>query len=84
MIHLLKCIRYVMQLKHWEVLHMAKVCEICGKGKMTGNNVSHAKNRNKRTWKPNIKKVRAIVDGSTKRINVCTSCIKSGKVEKAY
>ena len=62
---------------------MARVCEICGKGPMTGNNVSHANNKTKRRWLPNLQRVRAIVDGKPKRIRVCTSCIRSNRVVKA-
>ena len=62
---------------------MAKICAVCGKGKMSGNNVSHANNHNKRTWAPNLKRVRAVVNGSNKRITVCTRCLRSGKVERA-
>ena len=62
---------------------MAKVCEICGKGPMTGNTISHAHNRNKRRFYPNLQKIRVIEDGKVVRKKVCTSCIKSGKVQKA-
>lgn len=62
---------------------MAKVCEICGKKPQYGNNVSHANNRTRRRWEPNLQRVRAKIDGSVKRIKVCTSCIRSGKIEKA-
>ena len=62
---------------------MANYCEICGKGMMTGMNVSHSHLKTKRTWKPNIQRVRAIVDGEVKRINVCTRCLRSGKVERS-
>ena len=62
---------------------MSKKCEICGKGPLYGNNVSHANNKTKRRWLPNLQKVRAIVNGKTKRIKVCTSCIKKGMVQKA-
>ncbi len=61
---------------------MAK-CEICGKRPSTGHNVSNSQRRTKRTWQPNIQRVRALVNGSPKRIKVCTSCIKAGKVKKA-
>lgn len=61
---------------------MARRCEICGKGPMVGHNVSHAHNLTKRRWLPNLKKVRAKVNGSVKRIRVCTKCIKSGRVVK--
>lgn len=61
---------------------MANYCEICGKGKMSGMNVSHSHLKTKRTWKPNIQRVRAVVDGEVKRINVCTRCLRSGKVQR--
>jgi len=61
---------------------MAKVCAICGKKPQTGNNVSHAHNLTKRRWMPNLQTVRALVDGVPKRIKVCTSCLKAGKVTK--
>jgi len=61
---------------------MAK-CEICGKGPMTGNHVSHANNRKKRRFKPNLRRVRAVVNGGPKRLRVCTQCIKLGRVAKA-
>ena len=61
---------------------MANYCEICGKGTMSGMNVSHSHLKTKRTWKPNIQRVRAIVDGDVKRINVCTRCLRSGKVQR--
>jgi large subunit ribosomal protein L28 len=62
---------------------MAKVCEVCGKAKMSGCNVSHSNRHTKRIWKPNIQRVRAKVGSETKRINVCTSCLRSGKVNRA-
>ncbi len=62
---------------------MAKRCDICGKGPLVGNNVSHAHNRTRRRWLPNLKRVRAQIDGQVKRIKVCTGCIKSGRVVKA-
>lgn len=61
---------------------MAK-CEICGKGVTFGIKVSHSHRRSNRTWKPNIKKVRAVVNGSVKSVNVCTRCLRSGKVQRA-
>ncbi len=62
---------------------MARSCEVCGKTSKTGNVVTFSHRKIKRNWKPNLQKVRAIVDGSPKRIYVCTRCLKSGKVEKA-
>jgi len=58
-------------------------CEICGKGVQTGIQLSHSHIRTKRTWKPNIQKVRALVNGTPTRINVCTRCLRSGKVTRA-
>ena len=62
---------------------MASYCEICHKGIMSGMNVSHSHLKTKRKWKPNIQHVRAIVDGEIKRVNVCTRCLRSGKVQRA-
>lgn len=61
---------------------MARVCELCGKRPGVGNNVSHANNKTRRRWKPNLQRVRASVDGGVKRILACTRCIRSGKVVK--
>ncbi len=61
---------------------MARVCEICGKRPVSGNNISHAHNLTRRRWLPNLQNVRAKVDGKTKRMTVCTSCIKSNRVQK--
>ncbi len=62
---------------------MSKMCEICGKKPLTGNNVSHAHNVTKRRFNPNLQKVRALYNGKVKKMVVCTSCIKSGLVVKA-
>ena len=62
---------------------MSKICEICGKGPSFGNNVSHANNKTKRTWHPNLQKIKALRNGSVKSINVYTRCIRSGHVVKA-
>jgi large subunit ribosomal protein L28 len=61
---------------------MASVCEICNKKPSFGMSVSHSHRRTRRRWNPNIQRVRAVVDGTTRRINVCTGCLKSGKVVK--
>lgn len=61
---------------------MAKVCEICGKRPLFGHNVSHAHNLSKRRWSPNLQRVSVIIDGKKKKIRVCASCLKSGKVQK--
>jgi large subunit ribosomal protein L28 len=57
-------------------------CSICGKHTSVGNNVSHANNKTKRRWQPNLQDVRAVVGGSVKRMLVCTRCIRSGRVRK--
>jgi len=62
---------------------MAKVCSVCGKKPVWGNKVSHANNRTRRRFEPNLQKVRAVVEGETRRITVCTSCIQAGKIIKA-
>ncbi len=61
---------------------MAKVCELCGKKPVFGHNVSHAHNLTSRRWNPNLRTVRASVNGSTKSVRVCTSCLKAGKIIK--
>ncbi len=61
---------------------MAQVCQLCGKRPVVGNNVSHAHNKTKRRFKPNLQRVRAVVEGTTRRLRVCTRCIRSGKVTK--
>ncbi len=65
---------------------MAK-CEICEKSISHGNKLSitrsHISKRTSRTWKPNLRSVKAIVDGETKRIHVCAKCLKNGKVKRA-
>lgn len=62
---------------------MAQQCDICGKKPQAGNRISHAHNVTKRRWNVNLRPVRAIVNGSHKRVRVCASCLKSGKVQKA-
>ena len=61
---------------------MAK-CEVCGKEMKFGIKVSHSPRRSNRTWKPNIRRVRAVVDGTPKRVYVCSRCLRSGKVQRA-
>ena len=62
---------------------MSKVCDICGKGPQVGNNVSHANNKTKRRFMPNLQSVRAqLQSGEVKRIKVCAQCIRSGSVTK--
>jgi large subunit ribosomal protein L28 len=61
---------------------MARQCAVCGKKTVTGRSISHAHNVTSRTWAPNLQRVQAVVDGATRRIWVCTRCLRSGKVEK--
>ncbi|MFO7888825.1 MAG: 50S ribosomal protein L28 [bacterium] len=61
---------------------MSRVCEICGKKPITGNKVSHAHNLNKRRWLPNLQKVRVKVKGHSKRMTVCTKCLKSKALQE--
>ena len=62
---------------------MAQVCDICGKGPQFGNKISHAHNVSRRRWNVNLRPVRARVNGASKRVRVCTTCLKSGTVVKA-
>jgi large subunit ribosomal protein L28 len=62
---------------------VAATCDVCGKGPGFGHNISHSHRRTKRRWNPNIQRVRAMVGATPKRLNVCTSCIKAGKVTRA-
>lgn len=61
---------------------MAQVCELCGKGPQFGNNISHANNVTRRRWNPNLQTVKAKNGTVSKRVRVCTTCIKTGKVIK--
>ena len=61
---------------------VASVCDVCGKGPGFGKNVSFSHRRTPRRFNPNIQSVRAMVNGNRKRLNVCTSCIKAGKVAR--
>ena len=72
---------YLLKRRKWTV--MALKCEICGKGPSYGNVVSHANNTRRRRWNPNLKKVRAVVDGVRKQVKVCTACIRLGRIKKA-
>lgn len=61
---------------------MARKCEICGKGAIAGNNVSHAHNKTRRFWRPNLIKMKALIEGKTKSIKICARCLRSGKIQK--
>lgn len=62
---------------------MSKVCHVCGKGPSFGHNRSHSMVATKRRFEPNLQRVRVFVDGTARRVYVCTRCLKSGKVQKA-
>ena len=61
---------------------MASVCDICGKGPWFGKQVSHSHRRSSRRWNPNVQKMKIWRDGKVERANVCTSCIKAGKIQR--
>ncbi len=61
---------------------MSQVCEVCGKRPVTGNNISHAHNKTRRRWNPNLQKVRVNYKGNVRRMNVCTRCLRTGVVTK--
>ena len=61
---------------------MARKCDICGKGTVSGNKVSHAKNRTRRVWKPNLLKIQTMLGKTKTTIKICTRCLRTGKVVK--
>lgn len=62
---------------------MARACEVCGKQRSIGHKVSHANNKTKRSWRPNLQRVHARVRGAGRWLLVCTRCIRSGRIQKA-
>ena len=64
-------------------VYMARNCIVCGKGTAVGIKLSHSHIRNKRKWAPNLQRVRALINGSPKRVLVCTRCLRSGRIERA-
>jgi large subunit ribosomal protein L28 len=62
---------------------MARVCFVCGKKTVAGNNVSHSNIHTKRVFKPNLKRVKVTDKGVVKHVKVCTRCLRSGLVERA-
>jgi large subunit ribosomal protein L28 len=61
---------------------VAATCDVCNKGPGFGHSISHSHRRTKRRWNPNIQRVRTTIGGTPQRINVCTSCLKAGKVTR--
>jgi large subunit ribosomal protein L28 len=78
----LKTVYWKQAHKMKEVQQMAK-CDVCGKGVSFGIQVSHSHRRSNRTWKPNIKRVKAVVNGTPTHVYVCSRCLRSGKVTRA-
>nr|WP_312576036.1 50S ribosomal protein L28 [Sedimentibacter sp.] len=62
---------------------MAKFCEVCGKGTVSGNSITHSDRKIKRTWKPNVRKITILESGVPKKKFVCTRCMRSGKIQRA-
>ena len=61
---------------------MANICDICDKGRLVGNKVSHSNIKTKRVQRPNLQRVHAVVEGRHQRLRVCTRCLRSGRVVK--
>ncbi|MBQ9289422.1 MAG: 50S ribosomal protein L28 [Clostridia bacterium] len=62
---------------------MGKFCQICGKGQLNGNLVSHSNRKTHTKWAPNVQSVHVVINGASKRMNVCTRCLRSGNVQRA-
>ncbi len=61
---------------------MSVKCDVCGKHPVAGNTVSHSNRKSKRTWNPNLQRIRVVQDGAVKTIKICTRCLRSNKVQK--
>ena len=61
---------------------MGKLCEVCGKGAMSGNLVSHSNRKTRRIWAPNVQRVNVVVDGTPRKMNICTRCWRTLKNQK--
>ena len=62
---------------------MSRKCDICGRGSLFGSAISHAHNVSKRRWQPNLQRVRVVIEGVPKKLNVCTRCLRSDFVQKS-
>ena len=62
---------------------MSRKCEICGKGQVSGNHVSYSMSHTRRKWNANIQTVRINDNGTVRRANVCTRCMRSNKIDRA-
>ena len=63
---------------------MAKFCELCGKGRMSGNRVSHSHRKTRRAWAPNTQKIKVLENGTAVSRNVCTRCMRTGKFTRVF
>ena len=61
---------------------MAYQCDVCGKKRLVANNVSHSNIKTKRTQRPNLMRVHAVIDGTRRHVRVCTRCLRSGAIVK--
>ena len=61
---------------------MSRTCDICGKHTSFGNNVSKSYNHTRRSWKPNLLKIKTEIDGTTRTVRICTQCLRSGFITK--
>lgn len=61
---------------------MGRFCEVCKKGVMSGNLVSHSERKTRRTWAPNIQRIHVLVEGTPRKMDVCTRCLRSGKIAR--
>lgn len=62
---------------------MARQCEICGKGTVAGYSVTFSHIRNKRQFRSNVQRIRGVIGGRRRRVHVCTTCLRSGRVTRA-
>ena len=62
---------------------MAKFCEVCGKGSISGNSITHSDKKIRRTWKPNVRRITVVENGASSKKFVCTRCMRSNKVQRA-
>ena len=67
---------------NYKEIPVAAKCDVCAKGPGFGHNVPWSKKKTNRRWNPNIQRVRATINGAAQRVNVCTSCLKAGKVSR--
>lgn len=59
------------------------VCSVCGKQRVSGNNISHANNKSKRVFRPNLQRIKVQTESGVRRVHICTRCLRSGKIKKA-